>query len=167
MSSSTVILYKSPHPRKPVTHQGSMVLRRAVPSIAYANGERVCIIFRNLEHAGVRIKRSATCTAHATRLTRACSRCLCQAMSLYRKCGGRACSKFERPEISGSGVSIYTRIRITNEHVTHLVLSRSLHVLAIYGFVVVVGVLVVVGAAITANTIPDDLEILSRGATLP
>ena len=52
MSSSTVILYKSPHPRKPVTHQGSMILRRAVPSIAHANGERVCIIFRDLEHAG-------------------------------------------------------------------------------------------------------------------
>ena len=51
------------------------------------------------------------------------------------------------------------RIRITHELVTHLVLSRSLHVLSIYGFVVVVGVVVVVGAAITANTIPDDLEI--------
>ena len=51
------------------------------------------------------------------------------------------------------------RIRITHELVTHLVLSRSLHVLAIYGFVVVVGVVVVVCAAIAANTIPDDLEI--------
>ena len=57
-----------------------------------------------------------------------------------------ACGKFERPKISGSGVSIYIymRIGITNEHVTHLVMSRSLHVLAIYGFVVVVVVVVVV-----------------------
>ena len=45
------------------------------------------------------------------------------------------------------------RIRITNGHVTHLVMSRSLHVLAIYGFVVVVGDVVVVGAAIAANSI--------------
>ena len=51
------------------------------------------------------------------------------------------------------------RIRITNEHVTHLVLSRSMHVLAIYGFVVVVvEVVVVVGAAIAATSIPDAIS---------
>ena len=50
-------------------------------------------------------------------------------------------------------------IRITHELITHLVLSRSLHVLAVYGFVVGVGVVVVVGAAIAAKSILDDLEI--------
>ena len=68
--------------------------------------------------------------------------------------------QIRRPKISrAASVYIYMRIRITHELVTHLVLSRSLHVLAIYCFVVVVGVVVVVGAAIAANTIPDDLEI--------
>ena len=50
-------------------------------------------------------------------------------------------------------------IRITHELITHLVLSSSLHVLAVHGFVVVVGVVAVVCAAIAANTVLDDLEI--------
>ena len=143
MSSSDITLYKSPHPRKPVTHPGSMVLRWAMPSIAHANGERVCVNIQGLEHEEVRTKRSATCTAHA-RLTRA-SRCLCQATSLYRKAEVGVWQIRAACGISGSGVSTYMRIRITNGHVTHLVMSRSLHVLAIYGFVVVVVMVVVVG----------------------
>jgi hypothetical protein len=49
------------------------------------------------------------------------------------------------------------RIRITNEHITHLVLSRSMHVLAIYGFVVVVEV-VVVWCGNRRNLLPDAIS---------
>ena len=51
------------------------------------------------------------------------------------------------------------RIRITHELVTHLVLSRSMHVLAVYGFAVVVGVVVVVSVRQSPQSLLDDLEI--------
>jgi hypothetical protein len=54
------------------------------------------------------------------------------------------------------------RIRITHDLVTHLVLSRSMHVLAVYGFAVVVGVVVVVGAAIAAKSTRRSRNMISR-----
>ena len=51
------------------------------------------------------------------------------------------------------------RIRITNEHITHLVLSRSMHVLAAYGFAVVVEVVVVVSVRQSPQILLDDLKI--------
>ena len=58
---------------------------------------------------------------------------------------GRVANSSGLRSVEAASVYIYMRIRITNEHVTHLVMSRSLHVRAIYGFVVVVVVVVVVG----------------------
>ena len=56
-------------------------------------------------------------------------------------------------------IYIYMRIRITHELVTHLVLSRSMHVLAVYGFAVVVRVVVVVSVRQSPQSLLDDLEI--------
>ena len=68
--------------------------------------------------------------------------------------------QIRRPKIMGAAsVYIYMRIRITHELVTHLVLSRSMHVLAVYGFAVVVGVVVVVSVRQSPQSLLEDLEI--------